>query len=313
MIYRKLGGMALKVSGMGLGTVELGCDYGLRSASVSQRPSRRQAMQLLHRALDLGVTFIDTAHDYGEAESLIGEAVAAENNVVLATKSERIFEITPTLRGTALTARILCSAENSLHRLRRDTIDLFQLHNPPAEAVSRDDVLRALDDLTQRGLVRYAGVAGYGEEVALAAIRCGRYQSIQVAYNLLDQRMARKVIPQAYAAGMAVIARSVLLKGVLTPKRAYLPEQLSRLSEKGSACEAFAASLGLSQVHAAIRFVLSDERISTALVGTANLSHLEEAVTVSDGNRFSESELARARALEIGDDLLLDPRAWQVS
>jgi aryl-alcohol dehydrogenase-like predicted oxidoreductase len=221
MECRWLGRTALRVSRVSLGTVELGLEYGLPAA---RRPAPPAAARLLHRALDLGINLIDTAPAYGESEEIIGRALRGRRSeVVLATKVEA-------RGGRGRRRRMRRSLERSLRALRTDVIDLLQLHSATEGVLRRGEAWEALRRFQWEGHIRYIGATTYGEAAAKAALDDGRYDCLQVAYNLLDRRLEERVLPLAREKGVGIIARSVLLKGALTRRYVGLPDELGELT-----------------------------------------------------------------------------------
>lgn len=313
MHYRRLGGTDLQVSEIALGTVEIGTEYGISVEDRPNRPTEAEAINLLHRALDLGINFIDTARAYGTSEEIIGKALRAhQERCIIATKCACTLEGHVPLEGKELAESIQKSVETSLGFLKLDSIDLLQLHNPSVEFVTLEEVLQVLEDLKQQGKIRYLGVSTYGEEAPLAAIRSGAYDTIQIPYSLLDQRMANRVLPAAHEADVGVIIRSALLKGALTSKGTHLPQSLRPLYEKAKEFQFLVRGRNQTLVQAALRFALSDFRVSTVLVGTGKIEHLEEAASVSDGHPLPPEDLSRVQRMGLQNVEMIDPRFWPI-
>ncbi|MEN9934129.1 MAG: hypothetical protein RLZZ387_708 [Chloroflexota bacterium] len=308
MQYRRLGRTGLQVSEIALGTVELGLDYGIPSGD-HLRPSYAEAEALLHRALDLGINYIDTARAYGESEAVIGRALCGRRRAfVLASK----VVLPPGVDDDQLRQSIVDSVSASLKALRTDTIDLLQVHSATAEQIRRGAVTAALEDLRRAGLIRYLGATTYGEEAALAVIEDGRFDCLQVAYNLLDRRLEQHVLPLAQQADIGVVVRSVLLKGVLTHRAGALPDALEELRSAAARLDAIAAAEGVSLPALAYRFVLDHAAVSAALVGTAHIAELELACSYAELLPAAQRLFERARAVSVHDVRLLDPSAWSI-
>ncbi len=228
MELRTLGRTGLLVSGISLGTVEIGLDYGIGPDGQARRPPESDAHRLLHRALDLGVNFIDTARAYGESEAIIGRSIRdRRHEYVLCSKVLAYANES----GQALRHKVTESVDTSLRELATDTIDIMMIHSAPTDVLQRGDLLAVLQDLKQAGKFRFIGASVYGEQAARHAIESGGFDCLQVAYSALDRRPEDCVWPQALQCDVGIVARSVLLKGVLTPRHRYLPEQLSILRE----------------------------------------------------------------------------------
>src|SRR5260370_28094091 len=204
---------------MCLGTVGMGFDYGIGPDGQSRRPEEQQSARLLHRALDLGINLIDTARAYGESEAIIGRALRERRReYVLCSKVlAHAGEPAETLRE-----KVTDSVNTSLRSLATDSIDIMMIHSAPAEVLKRDDLLGILEDLRRDGKFQWIGASGYGEDAALMAIRSGRIDCLQVSYSALDRRAEPCVWEEADRHGVGIVARSVLLKGVLTSRYSYL-------------------------------------------------------------------------------------------
>ena len=307
MRYRQLGRTGLTVSTISLGTVSLGLDYGISAPGQFGRPDELSAIRLLRLAAERGVNFIDTAPAYGTSERLVGCALGASQRVVIATK----FTAPP----DAANARdaIAASIEASRIALARETLDILQIHNATAALIGRADVMDALADAKRRGDVRVLGASVYGEDNALAVIQAGPFDVLQIAFNLLDQRMAARVLPAAVAAGVGVVVRSALLKGALSPKAQWLPGPLERVRTAAEkARDLLAGGSWESLPKAAIRFCLSFPAIASVLTGARTAEELQVALDAEAEGPLGDRELADAAALGLDDESLINPRDWPV-
>src|ERR1039457_1305833 len=157
MNYRTLGRTDLRVSEISLGTVSLGADYGLPAPGEFGRPERRDAVRVIHAAADAGINLFDTAPAYGEAEALLGEALAKRNDCFVATK----VSLPSKVSATPLREQILASLEKSLRALNRETLDLVQIHNATVEVLQAAEMLEILSDAKRAGKIRSIGVSIY--------------------------------------------------------------------------------------------------------------------------------------------------------
>jgi aryl-alcohol dehydrogenase-like predicted oxidoreductase len=304
---RPLGRTGLNVSALSLGTVSLGVDYGIEAPGEFGRPNDAEAIGLLRAAVDSGITLIDTAPAYGESERLVGLAVGADSRVVVATK------VNATAAASDVSGIVFASIESSLRTLKRDVIDIVQIHNATAALIAEGAVTDALLDAQRRGLVRAIGASVYGEEAALAVIRSGHYAVLQVAFSALDQRMGPIVLPAAEAAGVGVIARSAFLKGALTPKAQWLPASLAPLREAAArACDVLAGGVWDRLPESAMRFCLSAPRVASVLTGARTIAELEAAVAAEAAGPLDPPALSGAGRLALTDERLLDPSTWPI-
>ena len=287
MRTRVLGRTGLLVSEISLGTVELGLDYGI--GVEARRPTEAEAARILHRALDLGVNFIDTARAYGDAESIVGRALAARRHeFVLCTK------VAPASDPTG-------SVERSLRELSTDVLDIVMLHCGAADQAPRTEVLESLTRCRDAGKLRFIGASVYSEAAALAAIGAG-VDCLQVAHSVLDRRCEWRVLPEASRKNTGIVARSVLLKGALTRRVAQLPAALAQLAEA-------ARSLGPpeSLPELAYRYVLAQSPPHTLLVGAGCVEELEAAVRFAALGPLADEACDRLRAAPLLEDRYLNP------
>ena len=215
MEYRNLGDSGLKISLAGLGCNNFG-----------MRCDPEQSRAVVHRALDEGVTFFDTADIYGNrggSEESLGKALGKRRReVVVATKFGMPMGAGPYDRG-ASRRYIMAAAEASLRRLDTDYLDLYQLHQPDPDT-PQEETLAALDDLVRAGKVRYLGNSNFsGWQVADAdwisrTRSLARYVSAQNQYNLLDRRIERDLLPACQKFGLGMLPYFPLASGFLTGK-----------------------------------------------------------------------------------------------
>jgi aryl-alcohol dehydrogenase-like predicted oxidoreductase len=211
MNYRPLGRTGWKVSEVSFGAWAIGGAWG--------QVSDQEALGALHKAIDSGVNFVDTADVYGDgrSERLIAQLKKArKDDIVVATKAGRRLA-KQTVDGYSrenLTSWI----EDSLRNLAADTLDLVQLHCPPTEVYYRPEIFGILDDLVKAGKVRYYGVSVEKVEEALKAIEFPNVQSVQIIFNIFRTRPAELFFPQAKLKQVGILSRVPLASGLLTGK-----------------------------------------------------------------------------------------------
>ena len=298
MRYRSLGRTELKVSELSFGAVEIGLDYGIPAAGGHRRPAESAAARLLHRALDLGINYIDTARAYGDSEAIIGRAlVSRRREYILCTKVLPLE--TP--------QEIEASLAESLRELRTEAADIVMIHSAPQSLIESGAAAEHLLRLKQRGWFRFLGASVYGEQAALAAIGSGVFDCLQIAYSVLDRRPEARVIPAARAARVGLVARSVLLKGALTHRYQALPDSLLALKRQ---VERLARLTGQNLPETAYRYVLARDTPQTALVGTAALAELEAAAGYPAKGPLNAAILAAIEAEPLLSDNELNPANW---
>lgn len=309
MNYRRLGRTGLQISEISLGTVELGLDYGVPVAGEHLRPAEAEAARLLNRALDLGVNFIDTARAYGASEEVIGRGLKSRRReYILASKLVPIREEGQSDRE--LREQVKVSIVASLRALQTDVIDLLQTHHTPVDVVAAGRVVAAMQEAQAAGDVRFIGASTYGEDAPLAVLEDGRFDTLQVAYSLVDRTLEERVLPLAQARDIGVVIRSVLLRGVLTHRYKLIPPALAELKAAIGRLDALVGGEAGSLPELAYRFVLANPAVSTALVGTARVAELEAALTFADRRRLPPALVAAIQEINVSDRSQLIPSNW---
>ena len=308
MNYRRLGRTNLQVSEISLGTVELGMDYGIPVRGEHLQPSEVDAARTLNCALDLGINLIDTAQAYGESEAIIGRALKSRRNeYILATKISSLSWAGYT--GKELQKQMEASITESLRALQTDIIDLLCIHNATPELIQCGEIVEIMQRAREAGYARFIGTTTYGEAAPLAVLEDGRFDCIQVAYNLLDRQLEERVLPLAKANDIGVVIRSVLLKGALTYRYAHLPEELRELRETVNKVNSLCSAQNSSLPELAYRFVLAHPAVSTALVGTGRVHELKEIVSLAGRDPLPLELLSDIREISVSPDQL-NPGTW---
>jgi aryl-alcohol dehydrogenase-like predicted oxidoreductase len=303
-----LGRTGLTVSALSLGTVSLALDYGIPAPGAFERPTVDEAIRIIQGALDRGITLIDTAPAYGDAEHIVGLAAGRDPRAIIATK---VALPAGSYVASTFNRTVDSSLESSLRALKRDVIDILQIHNATCEMIAEGAITHMLVEVKQRGLVRVLGASVYDSDAALAAIRSGEYGVLQVVFNALDQRMMHEVIPAAAAAGVGVVVRSALLKGALTPKARWLPASLAALRESAArARDALAGGSWERLPEAALRFCLTAPHVASVLAGARTLAELEASLAAEAAGPLDADTMVVAASLAMNDDALLNPSRW---
>ncbi|MCS5714556.1 aldo/keto reductase [Herbiconiux sp. CPCC 205716] len=289
MQYRPLGRTGIKVTPYALGAMMLG-SFG--------NPDRQEGVRIIHRALEGGINFIDTADRYGDSEEVVGEAlVGRRDDVVLATKFWGPVDDDVNHRG-ASRRWIRQAVERSLRNLRTDRIDLYQLHRPDPET-DIEETLSALTDLVREGKVLAIGTSSMrGSEIVeaqWAAERRGfeRFRTEQPNYSILDREIEREILPVAERYGMGTLVYSPLAGGALTGKY-----------RAGQANENFRASTGMRHFHDERRLGAIEQLISLADEAGMPLTHLAMAFAIAHPG--VTSAIAGPRTMEQLEDTLAE-------
>ena len=307
MEHRRLGASGLLVSEVGLGTNNFG-----------SRLDEARTRAVIDRALELGVTFIDTADVYGRgaSETVIGKILGPRrHDVLIATKFAGAMSDSPLERG-ASRRWIVRAVEASLRRLGTDYIDLYQVHTAdPATPIL--ETLQALDDLVRAGKVRYVGHSNFaGWQIADAAWTARaehlvRPISAQHRYNLIRREIEHEVLPAARAFGLGIIPYVPLASGFLSGKyREGVVPPGARLADSPNAAEVltpanfarlerletFARARGHSLVDLAIGWLLGHPEVGSVIAGASRPEQVAENVAAA-GWRLDASEMAAVAAL----------------
>lgn len=309
MNYRSLGKSGLRVSEISFGCVELGLPYGLKAPGERAMPEVEEAVALVHQALDRGINFFDTARSYGRSEAVLGQALAGQRGqVVIATKCRSLQALDSEPAGVR--AFVEQSLTESLAHLRTDYVDAYLLHEGRTWTPLHDEAVEVLQDLKRRGLTRTIGLSAYGRELFEKALETGWCDLFQFAYHLLDPSLGQALFPPAAAAGVGVVVRSVLLKGILTGKARYLHEKLQWVAEYSRRFEALLSPKAPTLTALAIKFALSRPEVSSAVLGLDREDYLESVVQIADGDYLTAEEQAAAERLAYPHPEALDLPAW---
>lgn len=311
--YVQLGNSSLRVSRLSLGTVALGLNYGIAadSSAGAAPPELAEAIALIQHALASGLNFLDTARGYGNSEAVLGQALRGRRDqAVIATKVNCLDNGQP-LRGAALRERIRSSIRESLTLLQTDHVDVLMIHSAPVALLEQGEALALLAEVRAEGLTRVIGASTYGSEAPRLAIEQGA-EALQVAFNVLDQRMADEIFPLAQQRGVGMVVRSVYLKGALTEQAENLPAHLEPLKALSRQFRQLAAQYDLDPAQAALRFALSRADISTVLVGVRSQSELDIALAAAAAGDLPAALLAQLATLRSEEETLLNPSYWGI-
>src|SRR4051812_24773866 len=298
MEHRTLGRTGVHVSKLCLGTMMFGA-WG--------NTDHEDSIRIIHRALDAGINFVDTADVYsaGESEEIVGKALKGRReDVVLATKFWGAMGEDANQGGVSR-RWIIAEVENSLRRLGTDYIDLYQMHRPDP-AVDIDETLGALTDLVQQGKVRYIGSSSFSAGQIVEAQwtarerRLERFRTEQPPYSLLVRGIELDVLPTAQRQGMGILTYSPLAGGWLSgtwtadstptsPARQRLvarfdmsmPENQRKL-EAVAARAGVAAAAGVSLIELATAFVVNPPGVPSAIVGPRTMEQLESQLPAAE-------------------------------
>jgi aryl-alcohol dehydrogenase-like predicted oxidoreductase len=286
--------------------------YGIEVPGGFGLPAWDEAGGVISRAVDSGINLFDTAPSYGRAEEILGTVLKGARNLHLATKVPVPSEAEEQITAPMMRELVRSSVHESLRRLRRDVLDIVQIHNATPDLLARGDMTVALEELKAEGKILHLGASVYGTQAALAVIDSGRFEILQVAYNLLDQRMSQQVFPRARQAEMGILVRSVFLKGVLTDKAAWLPAELDELKKAAeNACHRLETRWA-DLPEMALRFCLSSPEVGSVLLGVRNQKELQTGLQGAASGPLSPALLERTGSLSLREERLLNPSYWPV-
>ncbi len=309
MRTRQLGNTDLEITPLGLGTWAIGggnwqFGWGPQDDEAS--------IATIHRALDLGINWIDTAAVYGlgHSEEIVAKALQGRSTrPYVFTKGSRVWndkgEITSSLKGQSLRREV----ENSLRRLQTDVIDLYQLHWPnPDEDI--EEAWRTLAKLQKEGKLRYIGVSNFNVQQMRRAQKIAPIASLQPPYSLVHPEVEKDILPYCQEQNIGVIVYSPMTSGLLTgamsaERVANMPEddwrkrdpefqepRLSRNLQLANLLQEIGYPHGRSAGEVAIAWVLRNPAVTGAIVGGRKPQQIDEIIGAAEF-RLAESELAQ--------------------
>jgi aryl-alcohol dehydrogenase-like predicted oxidoreductase len=307
MRYRPLGRSGIHISPYALGAMNFGA-LATRDHDV--------AVAIIRRALDGGITMIDTADVYsqGESEQIVGKAIKGRrDDVVLATKFANPMGESPNRRGGSR-RWVTTAVEESLRRLDTDYIDLYQYHYPD-DSTALEETLSVLTDLVRAGKVRAIGTSKQPASALVEShwisekLGYERFRSEQPHYSMLNRGVERDILPTVQRFGMGAVVWSPLAQGLLTgrvrkgrdstlTRRGHYFEHLSdeRRIDTVEQLVTVADEAGISLTHMAIAFVLAHPGVTAALLGPRTVEQLDDLLAGADV-RLDDDVLDRIDAI----------------
>jgi aryl-alcohol dehydrogenase-like predicted oxidoreductase len=310
-----LGNTTLKCSMLGLGTWGIGGANDISGVPIGWKPiSNEQAKSTILAAIDAGITFIDSSDFYGrgKAEEIIGDAIPrTTEQVVIATKVGLLPEFEPGtthLKRDFSSCHLETSLNASLRRLKRDTIDLYQLHGPTRETV-RDETWESLERFKAAGKIRYIGVSMKSTHFSKfdfdSFVKNPLISTIQVKYNLLHVEQV-DIIDNSEMGNCAILARSPFGHGFLTGKysrpeqfsvddhrrRKFDPRLASQVSEYFREVTSILPEQDDSCSDLSLRYVVGSPKISMTIVGATSVQQIKQNVRALQKGPVNERERA---------------------
>ena len=276
-----LGKTGLEISRLGIGLSETG--FNLSQAEEDQ------ATKVLNTALDRGINFLDTAACYDLSEEQVGAAVShRRSEYVLATKAGHFL---PRGEGEDWTADVITnSIDRSLQRMKTDHVDVLQLHSCTVEILERGDVIEALQRVRDAGKTSFIGYSGDNEN-AEWAVNSGIFDTLQTSYNLVDQKARYNLLPAAEKQGMGVIIKRPIGNAVWGAKAdphpyAHIPSYTEEYFRRGQVMQSegpLPEEPG-DRILTALGFVMANENVDVAIVGTQRPHHLESNIELMNNS-----------------------------
>jgi len=296
MHYRPLGKSGISVSEVGLGCNRLG---------DTSQPDEHW-IQLIQQAAELGVTIYDTAESYGKtrSEEMLGLALGARDDIYIASKASAVR--TDADGGPIYNVETLQQkAEDSLRRLRRDVIDIYQLHSPSRQDMENSDWLAGMDRLREQGKIRLRAVAIESPDDGIWLIEQGAVEVLQLTYNIFRTEAVDQLFAVAEANGVGLLGRMPIARGVLTGKfrpnaqideghRALLEkDRLAGMIEKAEDLRPISEEYEGGMTRMAHHYSLTPSAISTIIPGARTIDQLTQNVAASNGVGLPEAIQAR--------------------
>lgn len=311
MKTRKLGKTGIEVSEVAFGGVEIGIPYGIGVKDKADMLSEKQAINLLHAALDEGINFFDTARLYGESERIMGNAFKnRREEVVICTKCVHLKDSNGKIAPyNELKKQIESSLHESLKTLQTDYIDVFMLHQADLEILENDDISELISKLKNIGVVGATGVSVYQPEETKLALEKGVWDVIQVPFNLMDQRQ-KQHFDLAAEQGVAIVVRSVLLKGLLSDRGVNLHPMLKEVEDFIKNYHQLLNPIATDLPSLATKFALSFDAVAAVLVGIDKLDYLHQSLIAANGKSLPANIVKQANELAYPDPAFLNLANW---
>lgn len=259
-----------------LGTAQLGMAYGINNKVG--KLSRDAVFEILNIALENGISVIDTASVYGEAEEIIGEFLRINkksSDIKIVTKQCKSIV---GLSRSGIDKTIKNELEQSLKRIGRGYVDGYLLHM--YREVENRETIEILQKLKEEGLIRNIGVSIYDVDEAHIAMQYGKINYLQMPCSLFDQRgITSKVFEQAHKLGIKVFTRSAFLQGLLMMKKELIPKGLEPVIPYIETLDQMLMKYNLEKKHALVKFILTEPLIDYMVFGIETKEQLIEIVS----------------------------------
>lgn len=311
MKKRTLGKTGIAISELAFGGVEIGMPYGIGISSAHDMIQEADAIRLLHAAVDAGINFFDTARLYGQSESIMGKAFKdRRDKVVIATKCRHLRDADGNIPPhPVLKTFIEASLQESLAALQTEYVDVFMLHQADKEILENEYIARIFSRLKKEGRIRATGVSTYTPGETEKAVASGAWDLIQLPFNLLNQEHER-FFSQAADQGIAIVIRSVLLKGLLSDRAVNLHPALVKVEDHIIQYHRLLDNRYSDLASLAIKFALSFPEVAAVLIGIDRLEYLTGSLKAANGDYLDDITLLEARRLAYPEPDFLNLAEW---
>jgi aryl-alcohol dehydrogenase-like predicted oxidoreductase len=308
MIYQPLSRANLRVSRIGLGTVQFGLDYGL-----TKKKTQGEVDDILEVCYEQGLNLLDTARGYGDSEDKIGHFLKRHQQYpfVIATKLSKI-EKSIVNDPVVLEKHVRDSIKISLQKLSLPRIDILFLHQTDKILLKSGAFWEVIEKMRSEELFQLFGISVYepDETKGWVTERSQHVDCVQLPYNAFDQRFA-EILSLLKEKRIDVISRSAFLKGMMTAKEDSIPAELKSMKPWRDKLAVIAGDSGLSLSELALGFVLKNPLIKSTIIGVNSAEELKKNLQCFDLLEKVSSRYDELKNLTIADETLIDPRRWR--
>jgi aryl-alcohol dehydrogenase-like predicted oxidoreductase len=289
---------------LGLGTVQWGMRYGI--ANRLGRPEATEVTQILQAAWQAGISLLDTAYVYGDAESVIGQNVDKAQDWHFVTKT---LPIQSKVFGDVEATDLYGAFDESLKRLRRSSVYGLLVHS--AESLlspGADRLWGVLQEIKTKGFASKIGVSVYEPDQLNQILDSYQIDIVQLPFNLYDQRFLQTgLLDRLKLSGVEVHVRSTFLQGLLLMPVEQLPEKFTAIRDHHIHYQRQCGVSGITPLQASLRFCLNQSKVDRVIVGCETLSQFTEILKAA---REAKTCLPAPESFALEDDFAIDPRRW---
>lgn len=285
MIYSAVGSSTLKASRIGFGCMSLPAD-------------EKEAIPVLHKAIDAGINYLDTADIYNDGinEMIIAKAIQGKRDkIIIASKAGNVRRSDGGLDWNPTKKHILSCIDRSLERLNTDYIDLYQLHGGTIND-NIDETIEAFELLILQGKIRYYGISSIRPNVIKEYIHRSSIVSVMTQYSLLDRRPEEETLDLLHKNNIGVMVRGSVAQGLLMdkPAKTYLDYSAGDVAKMAAVVHGI-SNKERSATQSAIKYVLHNKAVTSAVVGMRTIEQVEEAINTLNVPDLTPSEMEKLK------------------